>query len=158
MQMRTLDFTLHVSWGLGFFFFLLKQCWNIAWDLSVMPTICTLFMFSQKTKDLKIHNMLNHHSQNLSSYISSCSALQLICNSEYSSSHWVTSGDVTAAVLACISCSQEGERAIEKWQTSHKLLNTNTQLQILQTKQHLVSSFIQRTLFFIKWTKFSGHH
>lgn len=74
MQMRAPGFTL------GSFTFLWsenvllwKQCWKIVRDISVMSTICIPLLFSQKTQDLKPHNMLNNRSQIFSSFLSSCS-------------------------------------------------------------------------------------
>lgn len=76
----------HIPAQWRFCFLLWKQWWKIARDVSVMSAICIPLMFSQKIQDLKTHNILNQHSQNLS-FLSSCSAHRGDATSEYSRRH-----------------------------------------------------------------------
>lgn len=145
MQMRTPGFTLDsfiFLWSGNFL--LWKQCWKIARDVSVMSTICIPLMFSQKAQDLKTHHALNNQSplfQRLPLQLLTAAAdVQSLNTTAATEFPPQSPGDGTAAIPFHISCSQEGKKAKEKWQTGHKLLNTNTQLQILQPQQQLAPS------------------
>lgn len=76
-----------------------------------MSTICIPLLFSQKTQDLKPHNMLNNHSQiSAASFPAAHTAAdkQPLKRAAAIELPRQSSGDATAAVLPHISHSQEG--------------------------------------------------